>query len=108
MNLPQRTRQYWVISSSWRGRDIGEANNNLRTCGEIMAGLQELGKMCTHFRLQGLVFGLLNAVIEGKRNRKRKPIDNVVQLRGYKGTETARVSCREPNYSNTPKSLVGM
>lgn len=80
MSLRDRTRKYWIISSSWRGRDVGEENTELRTVSQIMQGLQELGKVCLHFRLQAHVFGLLDAVIEGKRNRKRKPLDNVVRL----------------------------
>ncbi len=79
----KKAQQYWEMSSAWNGRIKSPTYHDV---GSLLQGSASLaGKCnCTWRLLEELSAGLLSRVTHMKRNRKSKPIDNVVLLKPVK------------------------
>ena len=80
--LREQTRAYWIMSRAWRGDPEFAPRFNV---GQLITSLGTLQMVCLHKssvnpRLLMLVHHLLQSVVMGKRCRKRKPVNNLVQL----------------------------
>ena len=100
-----QVQAFWVLSRQWRGDQRFGAINT----GEMLKSLADLGGSTNNTgwqRLENQVAALLSQVINNKRNRKRKPINNVVNLnerRAFHAQALLQEIRRVPN----PQDLVG-
>lgn len=80
--LEERTRQYWTLSRQWRGdHTLGAI-----TVGELLGSLADLAGSCLNLgfsRIESHSATLLDQVVNNKRNRKKKPVNNIVQLHSH-------------------------
>lgn len=78
--LVERTQRYWELSRAWRG-DINYSRG--LTIGDLGRALQVLATSCGHksnHKLEEAVSNQLREVIVNKKNRKTKPVNNLIAL----------------------------
>lgn len=80
----EKVRQYWVLSSIWNRRatpTLMSPMQVMNTIGGLIDELSGLADKNLGQRLDSYVCALLDNVIQNRRCRKSKPINNVIRLR---------------------------